>query len=189
MGMANPFLSIREQAGSQDRSLTWYKNQIKSLASTTPERLLSQVPDTTSRVIPGNMYMFFYEAKYKEVLPYWDQFPLVIPFKKVDNGFLGMNLHYLPYGERFKLLGYLHDLATDTTKTEGTKLQISWSILNSSSRFESVKPCVKHYLYEYLNSRFLQIQYPDWITASLLPVERFQKRTKQHVWRESRKQY
>jgi hypothetical protein len=187
--MANPFLSIREQVGNKERSLTWYKNQVKALVGITPERLLSQIPETTSRIIPGNMYMFLYEAKYREILPYWDQFPLVIPFKKVTNGFLGMNLHYLPYNERFKLLGYLHDLADDNTKTEGTKLQISWSILNSSSKFDSVKPCVKHYLYEHLNSRFLQIQYPDWVTASMLPVERFQKRTKQHVWRESRKQF
>lgn len=187
--MANPFFNIREQAGSQNKSLTWYKNQVRTLTGLTPERLLSQIPEQVTRVIPGNMYMFLYEAKYKETLPYWDQFPLVIPFRQTPGGFFGINIHYLPYGERFKLLGYLHDLATDQTKTEGTKLQLSWSVLNSSSKYDSIKPCVKRYLYEYLNSRFLQIQYPDWTTASLLPVERFQKKTKQHVWKESRKQY
>ena len=187
--MANPFLNIREQAGAQDKSLTWYKNQIRTLTGITPERLLSSSPTLASRVRIGEMYMFLYDAKHAKTLPYWDRFPLVIPFGKATGGFMGMNLHYLPYGERFKLLGYLHDLATDKTKNEGTRLQISWNILNSSAKYDSVKPCVKHYLYEQLNSRFLTIQYPDWITASLLPVERFVNKPKSYVWRESRKQF
>jgi hypothetical protein len=35
--------------------------------------------------------MFFYEAKYQDVLPYWDKFPLVLPFRKVMGGFYGIN--------------------------------------------------------------------------------------------------
>ena len=47
-------------------------------------------------VTPGEMYMFYYDAKHKDTLPYWDRFPLVFPFSKVKDGFLGLNLHYLP---------------------------------------------------------------------------------------------
>jgi hypothetical protein len=141
----------------------------------------------TTRVLPGYLYMFFYDAKLKDKLPYWDSFPLVLPFSKVPNGFYGINLHYMPYGARFKLLGALHEYASDEKASEETRLRINWKILTSLARVAPIKHCVKHYLDEYVQSRFLQIKYPDWVTASLLPVERFEGASKQKVWLDSRK--
>lgn len=185
----NPFLNIRTKSGDQDKSLSWYKQQMKSLTSLTPNKLLSTAPELTNRIMPGYMYMFFYDAKYKDTLPYWDMFPLVLPFRKVPGGFYGLNLHYLPYGARFKLLGYLQDLALKDDMSEDNRLVMNWKLLNSSSRYAPVKACVKHYLYDHLKSRFLQVQYPDWITASLLPVERFVGANKTTVWEDSREKY
>lgn len=185
----NPFLNIRAKAGDQDKSLSWYKQQIRSLSSITPNKLLSNAPELTNRIMPGYMYMFFYEAKYKETLPYFDMFPLVLPFRKMPGGFLGLNLHYLPYAMRFKLLGYLHDLALKDDMSEENRLVMNWRILDSSSRYAPVKACVKHYLYDQLKSRFLQVKYPDWITASMLPVERFVGANKTTVWEDSRKKF
>ena len=110
MATTNPFLSIRQKAGDTEKSLNWYQTQVKGLADVRPEKLMKNVPDTVTRILPGNMYMFFYDAKLKDTLPFWDQFPLVLPFRKVDGGFIGLNLHYLPYTTRFKLLGALHGL-------------------------------------------------------------------------------
>jgi hypothetical protein len=189
MATTNPFLNIRSKIGDEEKSMSWYKAQIKSLSSITPNRLLSNAPDLTSRILPGNMYMFFYDAKHQDKLPYWDMFPLVLPFRSVQDGFFGLNLHYLPYGARFKLLGYLHDLSIKKEMSEDNRLRLNWRLLNSASRFAPAKACVKHYLYEQLKSRFLQVQYPDWITAAMLPVERFVGANKTAVWEDSRKKY
>ena len=49
-----------------------------------------------TRTNVGKMYMFFYDAKYKDTLPFFDIFPLVFPIEFYSEGFLGINLHYLP---------------------------------------------------------------------------------------------
>lgn len=191
MATTNPFQQIRTRVGDTDRSLDWYQTQVKALASaaTKPNKLMQNVPDLTTRLIPGMMYMFFYDAKLKDKLPYWDSFPLVLPFRKVPGGFYGINLHYLPYPMRFKLLGALHEYASDVKITEDTRLRVNWQLLVNLSRVAPVKACVKHYLDDHVQSRFLNIKYPDWVVASLLPVERFEGATKQKVWQDSRKKF
>jgi len=185
----NPFLNIRSQIGDTDRSVNWYQEQIKALSGVKPNNLMKNVPDLVNQILPGKMYFFLYDAKTKDTLPYWDKFPLVLPFKKVPGGFYGINLHYLPYVIRFKVLGALHTLAVDQKASEDTRLRLSWQILNSSSKFAPVTACVKHYLYNHVQTRFLNIKYPDWVTASQLPVERFVGANKTQVWKETREKY
>jgi hypothetical protein len=189
--MANPFENIRQAANNQqlDRSLRWYRDNLKVLASTRPESLMSRGGELVSQIIPGNMYMFFYEAKLKDSLPYWDKFPLILAFRRVENGFYGINLHYLPYMVRFKVLGAMHNYTASEKIGDDTKVRINWQIVESVSKLEPARACVKHYLYDHVESRFLKIKYPDWITASQLPVERFVGATKETVWRETRKKY
>lgn len=189
--MANPFENIRQAAGNKqlDRSLRWYRENLKSLASTRPEKLMSGNNSLVSQIIPGNMYMFFYDAKMKASLPYWDRFPLILAFRKVDNGFYGINLHYLPYMIRFKILGAMHNYTTSEKIDDNTKIRINWQIVESASKLAPAKACVKHYLYDHVESRFLKVSYPDWITASQLPVEKFVGASKETVWRETRKKY
>lgn len=184
----NPFQTIRTNAGDTKRSIDWYQSQIKNLTSGSirPNRLMTTTPGLTSRIMPGKMYMFFYDAKHKEKLPFWDAFPLTLPFRKVDDGFFGINLHYLPYMLRFKLLGALHEYAINEQMTEDNRLRINWRILNNMSRIAPIQACVKHYLYEHVQSKFLDINYPDWVVAALLPVERFEGATKQNVWTKTR---
>lgn len=189
MAKNNPFDTIRQKAGDTQRSVQWYQSQIKTLGGLRPNKLMSNTSQLVNRIIPGNMYMFFYDAKTKDKLPYYDMFPLVLPFRRVNDGFYGINLHYLPYMARFKLLGILSDYASDDKMNEDTRLLVSWKLLNSSSRLNMIKPCVKRYLYDQLQSRFLQIKYPDWVTASQLPVERFEGADKGSVWRDSRAMY
>jgi len=191
MATFNPFLDIRTKAGDTDRSLQWYQAQVKALAAAAknPNRLMQNAPDLTTRILPGRMYMFFYDAKLKDKLPYWDMFPLVLPFRKTPDGFYGINLHYLPYVMRFKLLGALHQYATDEKLNEETRLRINWKTLVNLSRVAPIKSCVKLYLDEQVQSRFLNIKYPDWVVASLLPVEQFEGASKQEVWRKSRENY
>lgn len=187
----NPFINVRSKVGDSDRSLAWYQTQVKALAAaaTKPNKLMQNAPDLTTRIMPGNLYMFFYDPKLKDKLPYYDMFPLVLPFRKVPGGFYGINLHYLPYPLRFKLLGALQEYALDNTMSEDNRVRVTWATLLTMSRVAPVKACVKHYLDGQVQSRFLNIKYPDWVTASLLPVERFVGASKQQVWQDSREMY
>lgn len=186
--MANIFQNISLTRKGQEKSFQWYQAQVRKLGKVNESQLLKETQGVSS-IQTGNMYLFAYSPKYKEVLPYYDTFPLVLPFRRVNEGFLGINLHYLPYLARFKILESLVDYATDDRYDEKTKLNISWRLLESSSQLEPMRACVKHYLYSNVSTRFIKINYPDWVIASQLPVENFQKKSKEEVWRETRKKY
>jgi hypothetical protein len=133
----------------------------------------------------GHMYMYFYDPKWKKELPYYDQFPLVIPIEIYKDGFLGLNLHYLPYKYRAILMGKLLDLASDKKYNERTKLIISYQMLKAAAKYKEVSPCVKRYLKSHFRSKFLKVPPKAWQIAIFLPVERFKKAGKTRVWADS----
>ena len=81
----------------------WYR-QAAQRTAVNPQSLIRSDRERFRRVPSiGQMYMFQYDPKYKDVLPYYDRFPLVIPFEQTrrvgiaqGDGFYGLNLHYLP---------------------------------------------------------------------------------------------
>jgi len=155
-------------------SRDWFREKARAVASVNTSRLVSGNPQhQRTIVLPGNMYMFSYEAKYKETLPFYDRFPLVFPFHVESDSFTGINLHYLPHILRAKLMDALYDLATNVRFDEKTKLRLSYTVLNSSSRYKYFEPCVKKYLFTHTKSRFLMVPSNEWDIALFLPLERF----------------
>jgi hypothetical protein len=140
----------------------------------------------TTRATIGQMYAFFYDPKHKKTLPYYDRFPLIFKVNNVENGFTGINLHYLPPPLRAKLMDSLYELTTNTLYNDNTKLKLSYDLLNSASKFRYFKPTLKRYLNDHVKSRFLKIASVEWDMALFLPTERFEKATKSSVWKESR---
>ena len=154
----------------------------------TPNKVMKGEPsDLRSSIVPGNLYMYVYDPKLKEELPYYDRFPLVFPFRKVQGGFLGLNMHYLPYPLRVKLLDALMMFKSNDKMNEATKLKYSWSTIDGISKFKAAQPCVKHYLMDHVRSPFKVIPSYDWTTAMLLPVEKFVGANKLEVWADSKK--
>lgn len=172
-------------------SYKWYQDQVRKLTNVRAqtERLMKSSGLLINKPLPGGMYLFFYDAKHKDTLPYWDQFPLVLPYRIQPNGFYGLNLHYLPYMLRFRILGKLHEYASNDNNDISTRVRLSWKLLSGVAVLQPLQACVKHYLFDHVQSRFLTIAYPDWTTASQLPVESFVGANKQTVWRETRKKY
>jgi len=170
------------------QSKTWFQRQARLLGQqrATPNAMLKSDPSAMRASIrPGNLYMFLYDAKTKDTLPFWDRFPLVFPFKKTANGFIGLNMHYLPYQGRIQLLDRLMDFANNKRMDETTRLNYSWRLINGVSKFRLAQPCVKQYLADHVRSSLRQVNSSDWATAMLLPVEQFTGAAKQSVWANS----
>ena len=118
----------------------------------------------------------------------------MFPFKRgftrqraIESGsFLGINLHYLPPQFRARLMDGLYTISTDKTFDENTRIRLSYNILNKASKFRFFKPCVKRYLVNRVRSRFVKINSDSWDTALFLPTERFRKKSKGFVQRQSR---
>ena len=184
----NVFSKLKTQAGDVERSSQWYQTQIRKLGRINTTQLMRE-GKLVNQIIPGEMYLFAYDPKLKDKLPFYDMFPLVLPFRKIGGGFVGLNLHYLPYLMRFRILGFLSDYTNNEKMDETTRLSFSWRILEGASRLSPARACVRKYLSEHVQTRFLRIPFPDWVVASQLPVEKFEGASKDEVWRETRKKY
>lgn len=170
----------------------WYRKTAQEWGNTNGRinelRFVKQDPGRlTNEARPGNMYMYIYDAKHKDTLPYYDKFPLVFPFKVASDRFWGINLHYLPLPMRAQLMDSLYDIRTNSKYDETTKLRISYQVLNSASKFRLFKPCIKQYLFDQMQSNFVYIYPSEWDTALFLPFERFSGATKTQVWAQSKK--
>ena len=148
----------------------WYRNRIKELGTPSQAQLIRD-GKITGRVNFGALNMFIYDPKLKNKLPYYDTFPLVLPIERYRDGFLGINFHYLPYALRARLLSRLDPNA-------------NYSALKN---VRLVKPTLKRYLNSNVRSRFRKLEEEDFMTAIMLPVQRFKKSSESKVWSDSRK--
>jgi len=173
--------------GRTQEARNWFRDTAKKLADVNEGQLLKSKDALSSRVDVGRMYLFSYDAKTKDDLPYYDMFPLIFPFRKTPDGFLGINLHYLPYILRAKLMDLLYTYVSDPKLSDNARLKISYEILNSASTNKYIQPCVKRYLTSHVRSQFVYILPVEWDIALFLPVENFSGATSAKVWRDSRK--
>lgn len=139
--------------------------------STNRSAVLNDAPRIASRAFIGKMYLFRYDAKHKDTLPVWDRFPLVIPMDLYDDGFLGMNLHYLDPYSRLALLDRLHDFINNDKYDDTTVFRLSYSLLQKSRSFALVQPCIKRYLFQHVVSSMVYIEPDSWESAIFLPVQ------------------
>lgn len=182
----NPFERLRYTERDQEASANWYKNKINDLGRRTfaPSRLMTASELMVKEVIPGNLYLYYYDPKTKDNLPYYDTFPLVYPYRRVEGGFMGYNLHYLPPILRFKVMVTLLNIQISGT-TQEKKIAYSYGVLNANEVNKYYEPCIRRYLKSHVMSSFLKIPVEDWLSASLIPSERFVKASSSKVWKET----
>lgn len=172
------------------KSLKWFTSKINNLKN--PRALANQIRKetdrNTNRFLIGGLYFFYYSAKYDDRLPYWDAFPLVLPLERYGDGFLGMNLHYLPPRIRAGFMDKLMNFAIYDDNDEIKRLRITYDIVSASKRYKEFRPCVKRYLYKNIASKMLKVEPNEWETAVFLPVHQFQKAKINEVWQDSIKE-
>ena len=191
--MSNLFKTLEYEAfraGINPRtqqSREWFRTKVEKMKNINRNTLMKEDPILLkNRQVMGSMYMFFYDPKHKETLPYYDSFPLVIVLKPAAGGFLGLNLHYLPPVLRAKFLDGLLDLTNNKHYDESTKFNLTYKMMESASKFKYFKPCIKHYLSDHIRSRLAMVQAPEWEIATFLPTADFQKATTRQVYKDSR---
>lgn len=174
-------------AGSH-RARQWLLHKTQGLRVSRQD-LLKRTPQLRTHSAVGRMYHFFYNPKTYEKLSYWDKFPLVIPIESYADGFLGLNLHYLSPKMRLILLDKLSRFATTHAYDETTRLRLSYDMLRRSSSIAEFRPCLKRYLYPFIQSKFLHIEASEWDIACLLPSEFFRGASKERVFQDSEESY
>ncbi len=162
------FQEIKTAAGSEPRSYSWYRDNVRMYFQKTD--LYTELTNLDEVMVPstGSLYMFEYKAVYARKLKYYDEFPLVYVLKG-GTEFFGANLHYLRHGPRMN-----------------TVLKLQQGVLDVP------KQCYHNYLVEGLETPLYRINSEDYLTAIFLPVENFvtrrrglyQQYSKSAVWGE-----
>ena len=182
MAQSKYIQSVLDDAKGRPKSTQWYKDKIKEFGTPGAQDLIRD-GKRNNRPFYGKLNMFFYNPKFKKKLPYYDTFPLVLPLETYGDGFLGLNLHYLPIPLRIKLLDRLVDYSNNTNFDESTRIIVDYSRLK---RVKLIQPTIHKYLASQVQSQFRRIDADEFTVATLLPVQRFKKATAKEVWSDSR---
>jgi hypothetical protein len=178
--------SAGELRTMSNESLKWLMAKIADVRGVRVAKSISnEKVRQVNKFILGGLYCFYYNPKGKMDLPYYDQFPMVLALEKYNDGFLGLNFHYLPIKYRVVFLDKLMNFATMGDAGEIMRMRVTYDILTASKRLKLFKPCIKRYLSSHIQSKLLTIQPNEWDIAALLPLQQFKGATAPEVWQDS----
>jgi hypothetical protein len=173
--------------GNTRKSFEWLKKNYQTMSKNSVRfNKLKEGAEEHDKITIGRMYMFKYDPKTKEKMPFWDTLPLVFPVAPAEGGFYGLNFHYLPLRERALLMDRLYEFVNNDNLDFTTKIRLSYGLLKSTTRLKMFQPAFKRYLYSQMRSRFLYIEPQDWFAALFLPTESFRGAELKTVWKDSR---
>ena len=182
----------QEKSTAQLQSLSresyqWFLKKIAEIRNPSyiPRNISAEDFRKNRKFVLGGLYHFYYDPKGKADLPYYDRFPLVLALEKYSDGFLGLNLHYLPIKYRVAFLDKLLPFAVLNDDNEIKRLRVTYDILTASKGLKAFKPCLKRYLTGHIQSKILAIQSNEWDIAAFLPIQQFKKASAAKVWQES----
>lgn len=177
-GMMSPASS----SAAQKASLDWFYKTIKASKNDYAKGSFS----VSQHPFIGGMFHFIYDPKHKLTLPYYDKFPLVIPIEMYPDGFLGLNIHYLPPLLRAKLLDVLIEKYKKSNSSR-TYMAVTYGILKGAANMKMYKPTVHRYLTSHMRSAVVMVTPDLWEEVAFLPTQKFEGATTQEVWAESRR--
>jgi len=166
-------------ARSSRRSEAWFENKLKH--KDIDKRTMVTRPSV------GRMFIYSYDPKYKAVLPVYDRFPLVMPFGMYNNGWIGLNFHYLAPKMRFILLNELMKINGRKELLPKARLQLSWELLKKASLHRLVAPTVHRYLYSHTRGKLVKVPNAEWSFIISMPIAKFVGKSKMQVYADSRR--
>ena len=162
------------KAKQAKKSVAWFKQKVGESAKGFKKK---------AKLMPGKMFTFGYDAKFKAILPYWDKFPLIIVLDVYKDGFMGLNFHYLHPVERNKFLTKIMKFATQKGEpedmTDKARFNVSWDAIRNIKNADKM---IHKYLYGHVRTSLLEAPPNEWENAIFLPYQRFVGSTAKSVW-------
>ena len=162
------------------KAYDWYRTQVrKMVVPLSRAQLLGQRKPLT----PGGMFLFAYDPKTKEDLPYYDTQPLILCFRIEADRFWGINLHYLKPEERAIILRELMAIAGSNFH-QTHKMKLSWGLLGYYVKTKLLNHAVKQYLFDHVVIAPVMIDAAAWKMSIFLPTESFVKAHRSTIWKD-----
>ena len=162
---------LKDKQGGIRKSVDWYRKNVADLSNRITAAALMRSGKLNGIPSKGRLNFFFYDPKYKQVLPLYDRFPLVLPLETIPGGFMGLNFHYIRPVQRVSLLNNLQRFATGGMKAS-TRIDATYDGIKS---VRITRNMIKKYLYGHVRSSFLRVDFDEAALAVMLPVQQFKK--------------
>ena len=162
---------IKQRQGGIRKSVDWYRKNLADLNNRVTAAALMRSGKLNGIPSRGRLNFFFYDPKYKQVLPLYDRFPLVLPLETIPGGFMGLNFHYIRPVQRISLLNNLQRYASGGMKST-TRIDATYDGIKN---VRIAKNTIKKYLYGHVRSSFLRVDFDEAALAVMLPVQQFRK--------------
>ena len=162
-------------APNSKASLDWFRQRVRK------DRPITQLNRITedrknARIRQGEMITYKYIPMMEKKLQYYDTNPLIVILETYVDGWLGVNVHYLPPQFRAKLFYELH------------YSKRSMPVIAEQLKSHPIsKPAIKRYKAEKVMTKPKAIPKAEWEIAIQLPYENFKKASLKKVWQDSRK--
>ena len=160
-------------SGTED-SLQWFRTNVRDL-KIKPQVIMRGLEAVSNTGLKqGGVYMFYYDAKWKDTLPYWDKYPIVVPLELYSDGFLGINIHYISPSMRVPLLQKMFEFTKDNEELEGdARMLIDYDTTQLESELRNAGPCIKRYLTSHIGARITRVPKEQWETLMMMPTAKF----------------
>ncbi len=156
---------------SQKDLTEWINTKAMDLSSGHVHKTLLN-SDRGSKTIIGNLYFFKYDPKHKDKLNIYDRYPMAFPIKIYRDGFLGVNMHYLPVGERREFIKRVNEYKK-TSDDDRVRVNAELiAMLEQSKRIYKMMPKAVHrYLSDHTKSKFIRILPEEYDKAVQLKID------------------
>lgn len=130
----------------------------------------------------GRFYLYKYDPKTKEDMPYWDTVPLVLITSKTKDGWYGINFHYMPPIIRLRIMEGFYKTRKNKAITERMRMKADWEravrIAQAVGAHEFLSNSIKRYLGSHVVSPLIDLDPEHWTMCLFLPLSRFMENGK-----------
>ncbi|NDB60569.1 hypothetical protein EB001_19295 [bacterium] len=172
---------MAEKEYTKDELAEWFKTKLTSPKTMNTSVARNKLMNAETRwtdndsVFVGGLFFFKYVAKGKETLPVWDKFPMAMIIDRYNDGFLALNMHYLPKGRRASLIAIVEKFKGDRKMSNVVRAKAkNWQYMKDSSGGAAtgyMNKTVKRYLFTHVRSQFIKINADEYDKAIQLPLE------------------
>lgn len=138
-------------------------------------RVISYSSEKVNEVDFGEMYMYRYLPQTRKKLPYYDLYPCIITiFPRINNdGFYGLNLHYLSLTNRYLFLANLVKVFGINEEFDGTERIPKYRQIKTQTNLKLYKNCIKHYKYANIKTRIYKVPVENWPIVYSMNFQKF----------------
>lgn len=172
--------SISQGRAEQQASTDWLRQHMADANVGRGDYDVSKFKSAGNTPRVGHMYYFDYDPKTRNQLPYFDTIPLIICIGLMSDGWLGINLHYMPPVMRKVFLDRLMEVATNS-RSQMEYERVSWTLLQSALTDDFLTNTIKRYLVDkkYFKSFLIEVDPSHWEKVIFLPHQQLKQDIRQ----------